>query len=60
MEQRARGTPVRIEVDCSMQESTCHMLERKAGHQFPHAVSGSATRWAWPISWSSSLSTGPI
>jgi polyphosphate kinase len=31
MEQRARGTPVRIEVDCSMQESTCHMLEKKLG-----------------------------
>ncbi|MFZ0182087.1 MAG: RNA degradosome polyphosphate kinase, partial [Methanoregula sp.] len=31
MEQRARGTPVRIEVDCSMHESTCHMLERKLG-----------------------------
>ncbi len=31
MEQRARGTPVRIEVDCSMQESTCLMLEKKLG-----------------------------
>jgi len=29
MEQRAKGIPVRIEVDSSMQESTCHMLERK-------------------------------
>ena len=31
MEQRAKGSPVRIEVDCSMQESTCHMLEHKLG-----------------------------
>ncbi len=31
MEQRARGTPVRIEVDSSMHESTCHMLEKKLG-----------------------------
>jgi polyphosphate kinase len=29
MEQRARGTPVRIEVDSLMHESTCHMLEKK-------------------------------
>ena len=59
MEQRARGTPVRIEVDCSMQESTCHMLE-KSWAPVPTCCIGSATRWAWPISWSSSLSTGPI
>ncbi len=31
MEQRARGTPVRIEVDFSMHDSTCQMLERKLG-----------------------------
>src|SRR5208283_2108668 len=31
MGQRARGTPVRIEVDCTMQESTCQMLEKKLG-----------------------------
>ncbi len=31
MEQRARGTPVRIEVDSQMHESTCHMLEKKLG-----------------------------
>lgn len=31
MEQRARGTPVRIEVDSSMHDSTCHMLEKKLG-----------------------------
>ena len=31
MEQRARGKPVRIEVDCSMQDSICHMLEHKLG-----------------------------
>jgi polyphosphate kinase len=31
MEQRARGKPVRIEVDCSMSEGICHMLEKKLG-----------------------------
>ncbi len=31
MEQRARGRPVRIEMDCSMQDSICHMLEHKLG-----------------------------
>ena len=31
MEQRARGTPVRIEVVSSMQENTCRMLEKKLG-----------------------------
>ena len=31
MEQRARGTPVRIEVDSLMHENTCHMLEKKLG-----------------------------
>jgi len=31
MEQRARGKPVRIEIDCSMQEGICHMLEKKLG-----------------------------
>ncbi len=29
MEQRAHGNPVRIEVECSMDESICHMLEKK-------------------------------
>jgi polyphosphate kinase len=31
MEQRARGKPVRIEVDCSMDTRICHMLETKLG-----------------------------
>jgi polyphosphate kinase len=31
MEQRAKGKPVRIELDCSMHENICHMLERKLG-----------------------------
>jgi len=31
MEQRARGKPVRIEMDCSMQDPICHMLEHKLG-----------------------------
>jgi polyphosphate kinase len=31
MEQRARGNPVRIEVDCSMHDNICHMLEKKLG-----------------------------
>jgi len=31
MEQRARGKPVRIEMECSMQENICHMLEKKLG-----------------------------
>ena len=31
MEQRARGTPVRIEVDSTMHENTCLMLEKKLG-----------------------------
>jgi polyphosphate kinase len=31
MEQRARGKPVRIEVDCSMEDGICHMLEKKLG-----------------------------
>jgi polyphosphate kinase len=31
MEQRARGKPVRIELDCSMHEGICHMLEKKLG-----------------------------
>jgi polyphosphate kinase len=31
MEQRARGRPVRIEVDCSMHDGICHMLEMKLG-----------------------------
>lgn len=31
MEQRARGKPVRIEVDCSMHEGICHMFEKKLG-----------------------------
>lgn len=31
MEQRARGKPVRIEIDCSMQDGICHMLEKKLG-----------------------------
>ncbi|MDD1693782.1 MAG: polyphosphate kinase 1 [Methanoregula sp.] len=31
MEQRARGRAVRIEVDCSMHDGICHMLESKLG-----------------------------
>jgi polyphosphate kinase len=31
MEQRARGKPVRIEVDSCMREGICHMLEQKLG-----------------------------
>ncbi len=31
MEQRARGKPVRIEVDCTMHDGICHMLESKLG-----------------------------
>jgi polyphosphate kinase len=31
MEQRARGKPVRIEMECSMHENICHMLEKKLG-----------------------------
>jgi polyphosphate kinase len=31
MEQRARGKPVRIELDCSMHDNICHMLEKKLG-----------------------------
>ena len=31
MEQRAQGRPVRIEMECSMHENVCHMLERKLG-----------------------------
>jgi polyphosphate kinase len=31
MEQRARGKPVRIEVDSSMHDGICHMLESKLG-----------------------------
>ena len=31
MEQRARGKPVRIEVDCPMHDGICHMLESKLG-----------------------------
>jgi polyphosphate kinase len=31
MEQRARGKPVRIEVDCSMHDGICNMLESKLG-----------------------------
>jgi len=31
MEQRAKGKPVRIELDCSMHDNTCHMLEKKLG-----------------------------
>jgi polyphosphate kinase len=31
MEQRARGNPVRIEVDSSMHTSICHILEKKLG-----------------------------
>jgi polyphosphate kinase len=29
MEQRAHGNPIRIEVECSMHDSICHMLEKK-------------------------------
>ena len=31
MEQRAKGNPVRIEVDHSMHDGVCHMLEKKLG-----------------------------
>ena len=31
MEQRAKGKPVRIEVDLSMHDGICHMLEKKMG-----------------------------
>jgi polyphosphate kinase len=31
MEQRARGSPVRIEVDSSMHSGICHILEKKLG-----------------------------
>jgi polyphosphate kinase len=31
MEQRIKGKPVRIELDCSMHEHICHMLEKKLG-----------------------------
>jgi polyphosphate kinase len=31
MEQRAKGKPVRIELECSMHENICHMLEKKLG-----------------------------
>jgi len=31
MEQRARGKPVRIELECSMHEGICHMFEKKLG-----------------------------
>ena len=31
MEQRARGKPVRIELECSMHDGICHMLEKKLG-----------------------------
>lgn len=37
MEQRARGKPVRIEVDSSMPEHICHMLENKLGVS-PHML----------------------
>ena len=29
MEQRAHGNPIRIEVECSMHDSICHMFEKK-------------------------------
>jgi polyphosphate kinase len=31
MEQRAKGKPVRIEIECSMHDTICHMLEKKLG-----------------------------
>jgi polyphosphate kinase len=31
MEQRAKGNPIRIEVDHTMHEGVCHMLEKKLG-----------------------------
>jgi polyphosphate kinase len=31
MEQRARGKPVRIEMECGMRDNICHMLEKKLG-----------------------------
>ncbi len=37
MEQRARGTPVRIEVDSTMHENTVQMLEKKLGID-PHML----------------------
>ena len=36
MEQRAKGKPVRIELDCSMHENICHMLEKKLGVTCQH------------------------
>ena len=35
MEQRARGKPVRIEVDSSMHDNVCHILEKKLGITSP-------------------------
>jgi polyphosphate kinase len=31
MEQRAKGKPVRIEMECGMPDNICHMLEKKLG-----------------------------
>jgi polyphosphate kinase len=31
MEQRAKGKPVRIEMECGMHDNICHMLEKKLG-----------------------------
>jgi polyphosphate kinase len=31
MEQRARGKPVRVEIDCSVHDNLCYMLEKKLG-----------------------------
>jgi polyphosphate kinase len=31
MEQRARGKPIRIEMECTAHENICHMLEKKLG-----------------------------
>jgi polyphosphate kinase len=44
MEQRARGKPVRIEIDCSMHDGICHMLEKKLG-----VTAGMIYRVAHPV-----------
>jgi polyphosphate kinase len=31
MEQRAKGKPIRIEMECGMHDNICHMLEKKLG-----------------------------
>ncbi|NLD56859.1 MAG: polyphosphate kinase 1, partial [Methanomicrobiales archaeon] len=44
MEQRARGKPVRIEIDCTMHDGICHMLEKKLG-----VTSGMIYRVSHPV-----------